>query len=144
LQDLDGGMPRAFSSELAAPDFAETQLVSPDGKFAIGRNLERTGILFPLDGSKVTDVGGLQPDELIANWSADSRHVYVFRPDVYPVKLIKLDVFTGARNLLKEIMPEDPVGLDSIYSVRISRDERSIAYSYTRSLSELYLATGVK
>jgi len=144
LQDLDGGLPRSFSSEVASPDFAETQLVSPDGKLVIARDLERKGILFPLEGSKLTNVPGLQPDELIANWSADSRHIYVFRPDVYPVRLIKLDVFTGSRSLQAEIMPEDPIGLDSIYSVRISRDEKIIAYSYTRSLSELYPVTGLE
>jgi hypothetical protein len=122
----------------------EMQLVSPDGKFVFARDVESKGVLYPLDGSQAEEVRGLQPREDFGGWAADSRNIYVFRPDVYPVKVFRLDVTTGARKLIREIMPGDPVGLDSVYSVRVSHDEKSIAYSYQRSLSELYLVTGLK
>src|SRR5215469_3380457 len=90
------------------------------------------------------EVRGLQPEEAFANWSEDSQSFFVFRADVYPVKIVKLNAFTGARRVIREIIPEDPVGLDFLYSVRVSRDEHNIAYSYRRSFSELYLVTGLR
>lgn len=122
----------------------ETQLVSPDGKFTFARDLDNNGGLYSFDGSPPLRVHGLEPEEAFAGWAADSRNIYVFRPDVYPVKIVKLDVATGSRKVISEIMPDDPVGLDSIFSVRLSRDEKNIAYSYQRSISELYLVTGLK
>ena len=144
LQDLEGGAPKLVTPELSGPYYQEAQVVSPDGKSAFARDLENKAKAFLLDGSQEIEITGLQVEESFAGWSADSRSVYVFRGDAYPVDLIKVDISTGARKTIRQIMPEDPVGLDSVFSVRISRDETSCVYSYQRSLSELYLAIGLK
>jgi len=143
-QDLQGGTPKAVTGELGVPLYFEGQMISPDGKELFARDDEQNAILYPLDGSKPTRLPGILAREVFGGWAADGRSLYVFRADVYPVKIVKVDVVSGERKVLREIMPEDPVGLDSIFSVRVSRDEKSIAYSYQRSLSELYLVSGLQ
>ena len=144
LQDLNGGNPSVVTPELSLISPQETQLVSPNGRYVFGRDLEGKGFKYPLDGSSPIEIPGLQPEELFAGWAGDSQSLFFVQPDIYPVKVYKVDVSTGARKVIKEIMPEDPVGLDSVFAMRVSRDEKSIAYSYQRSLSELYLVTGLK
>ena len=60
------------------------------------------------------------------------------------MKIYRLDPFTGNRKFLKEIAPEDAVGLGIPFAVRISSDEQSYAYSYERSVCELYVVSGLK
>jgi eukaryotic-like serine/threonine-protein kinase len=144
VQDLDGGIPRAISTELSAVSPYETQLVSPDGKYVFGRDLERKCFRYPLDGSSSIEIPGLQPEESFAGWAGDSHSIFLFSQAGYPVKVFKLDVSTGTRKVIREIMPEDAVGLDALFALRVSGDEKSFAYSYQRSLSELYLVSGLK
>ena len=144
VQDLLGGKSRAVTTELSSVSPDETQPVSPDGKYLFGRDLERKGYRYPLDGSPPIEIAGLEPEESFAGWSGDSHSIFLFSKARYPVKVFKLDVSTGSRRVIKEILPEDLVGLDSVFALRVSRDEKSFAYSYVRSLSELYLVNGLK
>jgi eukaryotic-like serine/threonine-protein kinase len=144
VQDLEGGKPRPVTPEVASAFYLGTQLVSPNGKYILGRGLDWKGRLYPLDGSAPLETKGLDASEGMAGWAADSQSVYVFRPELFPVKLYRLNLKTGERKVIREIMPEDAVGLDSIFSMRVSRDEKTIVYAYQRSFSELYLVTGLK
>jgi hypothetical protein len=56
----------------------------------------------------------------------------------------RIDLATGRRTLWKELMPPDPVGVIWIGAVRIAADERSYAYQYSRSSSELFLVEGLQ
>jgi len=144
MQDLNGVKPRAITAELSMASIDESQFVSPDGEYVFGRDLEGKCHRYPIDGSPPIEIPGVQMEELFAGWAGDSRSIFLLRTDIYPAKLCKVDVSTGARKVIKEIMPEDHVGLDSIFAVRVSQDEKGIAYSYQRSLSELYLVNGLK
>jgi serine/threonine protein kinase len=146
-QDLEGGKARPFTPELEASTDFLGQLLSPDGKYAWGRDLQDKAWLYPLDGSSPTAVAGLAAGDGWANWGPDSRTAYIFSPNgskSYPLKIYKLDPFTGNRKFLKEIAPEDSVGLGIPFAVRISSDEQSYAYSYERSVCELYVVSGLK
>lgn len=141
IQDLDGGKPRPVSEPMGVPLYLESQLISPDGKTVFGRDKDANAILYSIDGSAPRRVPGIQPSEVFGGWAEDGKSVYVFRPNVYPVRIVKLNVATGERKVIREINPEDPVGLDAVYTARVSRDEKSIAYCYQRTLSELYLVS---
>ena len=41
-------------------------------------------------------------------------------------------------------MPGDPAGITSLYPSAVSEDGKTILFSYARSLSNLYLAEGLK
>jgi eukaryotic-like serine/threonine-protein kinase len=148
IQDLAGGKARPFTPELAASfDFLAARLVSPDGKYAWARDLEGKAWLFPLDGSAPITIAGLVAGDRWANWGQDSRTAYVYSVngnDNYPLKISRLDPFTGNRKFLRDVAPEDVVGLGIPFAVRVSRDEQSYAYSYERSVCELFVVSGLK
>jgi len=144
MQDLEGGRPRAVSEAMGVPLYFEDQVISPDGKTVFGRDEDSAVNLYSMDGSAPRKAQGINAGEVFAGWTTDGKSIYVFRPDIYPVKIVKVNVSTGERKVIREVMPDDRVGLDSIFSVRVSADEKSLAYSYQRTLSELYLVTGLK
>jgi len=144
LQDLEGGKLRAVTPEIAPPSTEMTQLVSPDGRFVWAFDPQQRAWLYPLGGSAPVAIPGLHPDDVWASWGPDSRTAYVYHSEQYPLRIFRLDLISGERKLVKELMPDDPVGLDSVLSARVSRDAQSFAYSYQRSFSELYLVTGLK
>jgi hypothetical protein len=53
-------------------------------------------------------------------------------------------LLSAERQLFRQITPPDMTGLSAISHVRFSSDGRAYVYSYTRVLSELYLAKGLK
>jgi eukaryotic-like serine/threonine-protein kinase len=145
VQDLAGGEPRGVTPEIGSPGYYESQTVSLDGKYVWTRDAEGKGWLYSLDGTSTAKlVQGLQVEESFAGWAADSRSVFVFRTDSYPLRMYELDLASGQRKMIKEFMPQDPVGLDFSTSARVTPDGQHIAYGYGRSLSELYLVTGLK
>jgi len=44
----------------------------------------------------------------------------------------------------KVLAPGDPAGVVELFNIRVSADESSYAYSYTRQLGELYLVEGLR
>jgi WD40 repeat protein len=143
-QDLEGGKPRPITPEIAPLSTEVTQLASPDGKFVWAFDPQQEAWLYPLDSSSPVAAPGLHPDDAWASWGPDSRTAFVYHSEQYPLKIFRLDLISGERKLAKELMPDDLVGLDSVFSARVSRDAQSFAYSYQRSFSELYFVTGLK
>ena len=76
-------------------------------------------------------------------WTGDGRALYVYQRFRLPAAVFRLDVATGARTLWKEIAPPDRAGVESIWSLDVTPDGRAYAYSFGRTLSDLYLAEGL-
>jgi len=53
-------------------------------------------------------------------------------------------IATGRRKLVKEIAPNDVVGVFGAPDVQSTSDYRSHAYDYGRTLSELYIVDGLR
>jgi eukaryotic-like serine/threonine-protein kinase len=118
-----------------------TNPVSPDAKYVVGIRAGEV-LLIPLDGTGQARVlPGVSPGERVAQWSADSRSVYVYRASDRPVKVSIVDVETGQRRLWKEI-PVDRSLL--MLQVRITPAGNAWAYWSRRILSELYLVEGLR
>jgi len=86
----------------------------------------------------------VQPDDIVAGWTADDRGLVVFNRDSLPARLWRLEVATGARRLLHELSPTDASGVMGIPTVVVAADGRSYAYDYTRVLDELFLIEGLE
>jgi hypothetical protein len=56
----------------------------------------------------------------------------------------RLDLSTGERTLLRELIPPDSTGIARISPVLITPDAQWYAYTYGRFLSTLYVATGAQ
>ena len=140
---LEGAPPRLVLTEPAATGGA-TWL--PDGK-RLARHLgDGKGDIVSLDGGPLTPLRGLEAEDRITGCSADGRYLFVYRPRDTPGRVFRIEIETGKRELWKELMPADPVGvITATVSVAISRDEKSYAYQYLRAIaSDLYVLEGMK
>jgi hypothetical protein len=77
--------------------------------------------------------------------TADGRTLFL-RADAreFPARVFRLDVATGRREVWKELMPADPAGITLLSPGAISEDGKTILFDYARSLSDLYVAEGLK
>ena len=139
---IEGGAPTRVLTEY--PDGGETFL--PDGKtcaFHIGGG---KGFLMSIDSGQRTPLKGLEPGDQIVEGAGDMTHIFVYRPEETPGKIVRIEIATGRRELWKTLMPADPAGIyRASDNVTIARDERSYAYSYRRVVaSDLYILEGVR
>jgi eukaryotic-like serine/threonine-protein kinase len=141
VQDLAGGKPRAISPEGGG---LPVIVVSPDGKFVEGVDTEGRRLLYPLDGGDPRPIPGIQPGESLVGFSADSKSVFVHNFAGLPSTISRVDLATGKRTEWKQLFPADAAGVDSIGGVGITPNEKSYVYSYSRTLSDLYVMEGLK
>jgi eukaryotic-like serine/threonine-protein kinase len=142
IHAIDRGKPRPITPEgivTAFPGFA----VSPDGKLVAAIGPDRHGVLFPVDGGTSRPVAGIEDGEFPLRFSADGRSLYVWKRDL-PVRVHRIDLETGKRELWKELMPVDPGGVERISNVVLTPDAKSYAYTYSRLLSDLFVVEGLK
>ena len=81
----------------------------------------------------------------MTRWSADGRSLLLRRvePGEPSAKLYRLDVFTGRKEVWRELKPPDPVGV-IMGPVTVTPDGKSYAYSFQRDLANLYLVQGLR
>jgi eukaryotic-like serine/threonine-protein kinase len=139
IQNVEGGSPRPITPE----GVSECEL-SPDGQLMVGNDLAGGGArLYPMDGGPPRAIPGLLPGEMVA-WSSDPHFLYVYQWRHLPIRVYRLNVVSGERQLFKEMHPTDTTGLCDMAHLIFSADGRAYVYSYTRLLSELYLVKGLK
>jgi Tol biopolymer transport system component len=138
-QDIEGGTPRQITPDGVAP---RRNTVSPDGKW-LAAGYQGALRLFPTDGGEPRPVPGSVPGDGAVRWNADGRVLYV-RSGNRPTRVFAIDVATGARTLLHELAPRDPVGATGTVEVRLTPDGRAYAFGYLRTLQNLYQVTGLR
>jgi hypothetical protein len=103
--------------------------------------------IFSLEG------GGLRPfacpgegenDNRGVQWGADGRSVLIHTHGLgHLTELVRVDVATGSRETFRRLKPSDLAGVFVAEPV-MTPDGQWYAYSYTRTLDDLYLADGLK
>ncbi len=111
--------------------------VSRDGKLVAALHANQV-LLVPVDGGQARVVPGLSRLDRVAQWSADSRSLYVWER---PAKVWLHDVATGERRLWKEIPVEDSLVVNQI---RVTPDGSTWAVYGVQGFSELYLVEGLR
>jgi eukaryotic-like serine/threonine-protein kinase len=137
VQEIDTGKIRAATPEgvypcVPSPDGASVAAVNSEGKLAIYSPTTDQARIIPGDTS------GLQP----IRWCADGG-LYVYRNQL-PLRILRIDPATGKQTVARELAPTDAAGLIGISPVVLSPDAKAYAYSYRRTLSELYVVEGLK
>jgi eukaryotic-like serine/threonine-protein kinase len=144
-QEIDGGEPVPVTPEGAAlvgfglsPDGDRVAATHPDGAIAI----------YPLGGSqnmsaKPAVVPGIEPGERLIRWDQSGRHFFLYQPAQLPARIFRVEIESGHREMVREIMPEDRTGVFSIRSLQMSPDAHRLVYSFYRMQSELYVVTGL-
>jgi serine/threonine protein kinase/Tol biopolymer transport system component len=141
VQDLEGGKPKAISPEGGG---TLNVIVSPDGKYVVGAGPDGKRWFFPVEGGEPRPVPSIEPSEGIDGWSEDGRSFFVHNVAGLPCVITRVDLATGKRTEWKRIVPADPAGVDAMGGIRVTPDMKSYVYSYSRTLSDLYVVEGLK
>jgi Tol biopolymer transport system component/tRNA A-37 threonylcarbamoyl transferase component Bud32 len=144
VQDVDRGDPKPVT-----PDGFVGLLLSPDGQTIAAVDRYGEYYLCRVDQQgEPRPVAGYRDGDVPLQWSANGKFLYVRDAGNLVLRVFKLDLATGNRQLWKELVPPDPTVLIDIGSdpgqVRIAPDGRSYAYTYWTSDDELYLADGLR
>ena len=142
LQDAAGGNARPFTPE--GYRGLGLKPLSPDGKVVMVLGPDRKVYAYPLEGGEPTLVPSIASTEGIQGWTSDGRYVYVTRRGERPLKLFRLELATGQRELVRELMPTDSAGVGEVGTVLPLPDGKSWVFGYTRILSDLHVVDGLK
>ncbi len=143
---IDGGSPQPLTPE--GQDFRLTHdSVSPDGQSFIAYRLgDLAPFVFPISGGTARLIPEFVKGDIVIRWSADGKSIFTaFRSaGAAGAILSKVDLASGKRTLVKTLVPTDRAGFQLIDTGSITPDGQTIAFSYTRILSTLYLMDPVK
>src|SRR2546425_6665384 len=109
VQDLDGGLPRPLTEEGKVGT-----LLSPDGKLIAAFDRYNEYYLCPVGGGEPRPVEGLEDGDGLLEWSADGHSLFVRAAAELVLKIYKLDLASGRRELWKELKPADTEALIAI------------------------------
>jgi serine/threonine protein kinase len=143
LQDTAAGDPRPLTPEGV---WTEENAISPDGKWIAAGADGHVMSLYPVEGGDPRPIPGLSPEEYVLRWTADGRHVFVGERFLrkLPATIFRVDIASGRREAWKELMPSDPAGVAGLAWICLTPDGESYAYTYSRTLSDLYLVEGLR
>jgi len=116
---------------------------SPDGRY-IACSLEQQPSIWKVQGGAPRVVPHVLPEEGLFGWSSDSRFLFAGNLAIVPAEVYRVDARTGKRGAWKKLAPQDRAGIEFLTEFHPTADERGYAYSYKRTLSELYLVTGLR
>jgi eukaryotic-like serine/threonine-protein kinase len=148
VQGLDEPAPVAMTPEgfhlpEAVLDLGPPAAISPDGKLVAAMGPGSKLFILSLEHAEPREVPGL---ELVVpvRWTADGKGLYVRSRGEAAGRLLRVDPWTGDRELWKDLVPPDPTGVTLVGGIRVTADGRSYAYAYTRQLLDLYLVEGLQ
>ena len=141
IQDVDGGGARPIGDGTM-----QAVLISPDEKWLAGIDSAKGYVLCPVGGGETRPIRGALPGDDLIQWSADGRFIFVRAPGDSSLEFFRVNLAMGRREPWKRIEAADPVGLIGIQpaAVHITPDGKSYAYSYWKTLTELYLVDNLK
>lgn len=137
-ESVEGGKPHPVT-----PEGTGYCQVSPDGNLIAGRGLAGDASLYALNGGSPRPIPGLLPDEYFV-WTSDVHFLYAYQAKLPPVRVYRLNIENGQRQLFRELTHSDLAGLRDLANVHFSSDGRAYVYSYHRMLSQLYLVEGLQ
>jgi DNA-binding beta-propeller fold protein YncE len=138
MQDLGGNkvMP-------VTPEGTGATRVSPDQKFVTVVDGGKLSLL-PIDGGAPKPIATTEPGETVVGWSADGKHLFLNKlEEPSSLRISRLDVATGRKELWRELKTPDPVGV-AITNVVMTPDGQSVAYSFQRDITTLFLIGGLR
>ena len=137
---MAGGPARSLTSQKGAHFWNR---ISPDGKFVleaagVANNWGVPPVMVDLASGAVHPAALLEGDGPV-DWDQDGRHVFVVRESESEATILRVDVFTGHREVWKQIRPADPAGVLSMTRFYVTPSGNAYAYSASRVLSALYV-----
>jgi eukaryotic-like serine/threonine-protein kinase len=120
--------------------------LSPDGRNAAVLGPDRKWGIWPLDGSGLRPVPGLDSTYHVSDWSPDETYLYVLSSQRRQgaAQVYRVNVATGKMEFWKTFGANLPAGVASVGGPRFSSDGSAYAYVYSQILSQAYVVKGLK
>jgi eukaryotic-like serine/threonine-protein kinase len=141
LIDLSNGdskpiTPEGVSGLHLSPDHRSTAVRGPDGKWGV----------WPLDGTGIRPIPGLDSSYSVTGWALDGGSVYAVstRASETVAKVFQVNILTGKMEPWKTFGGESSAGVMQVGPPNFSSNNAAYAYVYARVLSEAYVVTGLK
>lgn len=136
---IDGdGKARALTTSGVGGRFA----LSHDGA-TVAVEIDQKVMLVTTDGSASRPMPGSKPGDMPIEWTEDNSAVFILERTHSAVRIMRVDVTSGARTEWVDIRPGDPAGILDVMPVHITPDGQTYAYGYRRFLSDLFIATSL-
>ena len=143
VQDVRGGGPRTLTPGIEGVQLTTPHALSPDGELVAAVGPDQRVCFYPTAGGEPRHVPDTSDGDMPVRWSADGLTLYVRQRGEVPARIYRLALATGERALWSELMPADPSGVCEILRIVLTPDGEAYAYTYTRDLSDLFLAEGL-
>ena len=140
IQAIDSGEPRPIT-----PEGVEGRFVSHDGGSLVAFDNNGRGAIYSVNRDEQPKlIPGLTNKDAISGWSGDGQSLYVYSWDDVSLKVSRLNLATGRKELLKEVTPADRTGIFYPPTMILTPDGKGYVYSLRRILMELFLVDGLK
>ncbi|HKD16946.1 MAG TPA: protein kinase [Thermoanaerobaculia bacterium] len=139
---------QALSGGPATPVSAEginsgRLFVSPDARWIAALGPDRRIHLYPTGGGSPTELPSSKAGDNPSGWTADGRGIYVSGGGI-PCRIDVIDIATGARTHVRDLVPADDAGMNSRGATRVTPDGRTMTLGFNRILSTLYWIRDLK
>jgi eukaryotic-like serine/threonine-protein kinase len=133
---------KAMAMGPADLDIQGELLISPDGKSVSAVSSDGKSYLYDVESGNRRLVPTLGPDFYAIQWCADGRSLFVRTQGTKPLKVYRMDLVSGQRQLWKEFFVAD---VDTgVLGVIPTPDGKSYVYGYRRYFADLFLAEGLR
>ena len=119
---------------------------SPDGKHLLCVDAKgQPSITSEAGGTPRPLPWTLASGETIVAWNETDEVLLTHPEDTTHLRVDRIEISTGRRTVWQRLVPPDPATTVRVFNVRVSRDGRTVGYTYTRVLvSDLLVAEGLK
>jgi hypothetical protein len=138
--DVETGELRALT-----PEGFYCMMPSPDGTRAVCELVSGPRQILAFDSGQTSPLPNLRATDDFVSWGADGRSLLVRPHDQFPMRVYRLDLASGGRELVREIAVADRAGL--LYNgltLKMTSDGESYCYSAHNVLGDLYVVDGLR
>ncbi len=119
---------------------------SPDGRSTVVTGLDGKWGIWPLDGSGLRPIPGLDANYRVRGWSSDGTSVLALpaRQREKSGNIYRVNTDTGKMELVRSFGEGLAAGALSVGGSYLSGDDGAYVYLYTQTLSQVYVVRGMK
>jgi len=140
IEDLEGHVTPI------TPENEWCSFLTADGKQCISNYPGDSVKLYPIGGGPPAVLSQIDRSLLVCGVSSDGRSFFLApraRHRGLPVAVSRLDLASGRVEPWRELQAPDAVGEQGIDTIRLSGDGATVAFSFRRFVSDLYLVEGL-
>jgi len=138
-----GGTPALIWDEAVVSGRISGPAISPDGERVAVRRLSGEHALVHTATHAADPLPGLTEEDTVMCFDATAKHLFVVTGDSASRRVDRVSLATGERTHWRSMVPSDRTGVFYLGPPVLSADGRTMAYSYYRHISDLYVVEGL-